>query len=163
MNEISLRDAVLRRDIDGQLYLMICQEGGWRQKAILVGDETELSKYNARLGTWSRDEHGDFCPVICLSRSEQPTVNDLPAVLRERTRAQMIGQILYEEGVLEDLSSREDVHPGMQEFIELHPGVRFGFGPGPFLVALMPDGTAMAVDQDGTVIAAEELGDPDAN
>jgi hypothetical protein len=69
-------DTVLRRDGD-QLYLMNRQEGGWREWAVPVESEAYvLSKWNVRLGEWSRDEHGEFCPVTRIPRSEQPTLHD---------------------------------------------------------------------------------------
>lgn len=83
MSKISLYgDTVLRRDGD-QLYLMNRQEGGWREKAIPVGTSEEefLASYNVHLGCWSRDEHGEFCPVICIPRSEQPTLHDIPPMV----------------------------------------------------------------------------------
>jgi hypothetical protein len=42
--------------------------------------------------------------------------------------------------------------PGLQQFIDDNPGVKVGFGPGPFLVALYPSGEAVMLDSDGTVI-----------
>lgn len=199
MSKISLfGDTVLRKDGD-QLYLMNRQEGGWRQQAIPVGSETEfLAKYNARLGEWSRDEHGEFCPVTCIPRSEQPTLHDMVEVgptFTGKTQCYTVltdpanGQVtlhdvgmqgvngrmvpasalgvamvdaleaLYEEGAVEDKCFQPSkVQAGLQQFIDAHPGVRVGMGPGPFLVAIMPDGSAVAVDQDGTVVAEDELG-----
>lgn len=72
MSKINLYgDTVLRKDgVD--LYLMNRQIGGWSQKAIPVGGKEEfLSKYNVQIGEWSRDEHGEFCPVYRLPTEEQ--------------------------------------------------------------------------------------------
>jgi hypothetical protein len=169
MSKISLfGDTVLRKDGD-QLYLMNRQEGGWRQQAIPVGSETEfLANYQVRLGEWSRDEHGEFCPVTCIPRSEQPTLHDvgMRGVNGRMSPASALGvamvdalEALYEEGAVEDKCFKPSkVQAGLQQFIDAHPGVRVGMGPGPFLVAIMPDGSAVAVDQDGTVVAEDELG-----
>jgi hypothetical protein len=161
MSKIDLYgDTVLRKDGDGgELYLMNRQEGGWRQHARPVGtEEAFLDQYHVRLGEWSRDEYGEFCPVYCLSRSELPTLNDLPSGLRRalevNPRRLAFGRALYEEGALAE-TKLDSVPPGLQQFIDSHPGVRFGFGPGPFLVALLPDGQAMMVDSDGTVVAED--------
>lgn len=72
-----LADTVLRRDGAGDLYLMNRQDHGWSSYAYSVKSEAWfLEHYNARLGEWSRDEHGEFCPVTRLPRSEQPTLHD---------------------------------------------------------------------------------------
>lgn len=97
-------------------------------------------------------------------RSEMPTVNDLPVALRApmNQRAQALGRALYEllqegdellggDDLLQEVASSD----GLKQFIDTHPGVRVGMGTGPFLVALMPDGTVMAVDQDGTVFSED--------
>ena len=57
-------DTVLRRDVDGQLYLMTRQEGGWESFAHPVESEAWVTeRFNVRLGIWSQDKYGDFCPV----------------------------------------------------------------------------------------------------
>jgi hypothetical protein len=57
-------DTVLRRK-DGKVYLMTRQEGGWNSFAFPVASEAWVAeKFNVRLGKWSRDEYGEFCPVI---------------------------------------------------------------------------------------------------
>jgi len=163
-----LADTVLRRDHEdgGRLYLMNRQEGGWCQIAIPVGSEEEfLANYNAHLGSWSRDEYGEFCPVIRIPRSEQPTLHDgeeeetLTFQPEEENRARALGRILYEQGALEG-EVVSPITPGLQEFIDTHPGVRVGKGSEEF-VALMPDGTVYALDEDGKVLpedVEEELG-----
>ena len=56
-------DTVLRRR-GGSIYLMTRQEGGWDAYAHRVPSETWVAvKFNVRLGTWARDEHGEYCPV----------------------------------------------------------------------------------------------------
>lgn len=56
-------DTVLRRK-DGKVYLMTRQEGGWSSFAFPVVSEAWVAeKFNVRLGKWSADEHGEFCPV----------------------------------------------------------------------------------------------------
>jgi hypothetical protein len=169
MSKVNLRaDTVLRRNPEdgGKPYLMNRQEGGWCQIAIPIGSEEELlAGYHVRLGEWSRDEYGEFCPVICIPRSEQPTLHDgeeeetLTFQPEEENRARALGRVLYEQGALEGevLSA---ITPGLQQFIDTHPGVRVGNGP-EGLVALMPDGTVYALDEDGTVLSEdveEELG-----
>lgn len=146
-------DTVLRRDQAGMLWLMNHQEGGWRSTARPVkSEEAFLAEYNVRLGEWAKDKWSEFCPVTRIQRSEQPTLHDV-------SRAQALGRVLYEDGALEDKCFQPSKVPaGLQHFIDAHPGVRVGMGPGPFLVAIMPNGTAMAVDQDGTVVAEDELG-----
>lgn len=57
------KDSVLRRK-DGKLYLMAHQEGGWNNFSFPAGSEGEVAeRFNVRLGPWSSDEHGEFCPV----------------------------------------------------------------------------------------------------
>jgi hypothetical protein len=273
-------DTVLRKDGD-QLYLMSRQEGGFRSWAIPVeSEEWLMDHYQVRVGEWSRDEHGLFCPVTRIPKEDpderdfkfhdvgmrgmgapvQPSMEHsvlapylrdgstereafvvtdgykddhtkpypedqlgrngsvvfgvgtpllsgsrdpgafatkvrmdsetrklFEANLRERglelvpymvngevvrsdskeeiqgrveeglTRAQALGRAFYEDGVLEDKCFQPDkVSPGLQQFIDAHPGVQVGVGLGPFFVALMPDGSAMAVDQDGTVVVEDE-------
>lgn len=56
-------DTVLRRK-EGKVYLMTRQEGGWESFACPVVSEAWVAeKFNVRLGKWSRDQYGDFCPV----------------------------------------------------------------------------------------------------
>lgn len=53
------------------------------------------------------------------------------------------------------------VTPGMQQFIEAHPGVLVRGEPGAISLALLPDGTVYALDDDGTVLSedlVDELG-----
>jgi len=72
----------------------------------------------------------------------------------EDIRARALGQALYEDGALEERCFQPGkISDGLQQFIDTHPGVRARKGPGPFLVALMPDGSAVELDHDGTVIA----------
>jgi hypothetical protein len=69
-------DCVLRRDGIGRLYLMKL-EGGWNSPRIsIVSEQDLLAEYNVRLGDWTRDEVSDFCPVVCIPRSEQPTLHE---------------------------------------------------------------------------------------
>lgn len=69
-------DTVLRRD-GGQLYLMNRQEGGFRAWAQPIDDEQWLlDRYHVRVGEWSRDAHGEFCPVTRVPRNELPTLHD---------------------------------------------------------------------------------------
>jgi len=43
------------------------QEGGWRQWAEPVGSVSAFeAAYNAWVGSWSKDEYGEYCPVTCL-------------------------------------------------------------------------------------------------
>ncbi len=61
-------DTVLRKDApgdtQGRLWLMNRQEGGWRQRGIVVKDEAEvLTMFKVRIGAWTRDEHGPCAPV----------------------------------------------------------------------------------------------------
>lgn len=72
-----LSNTIIRRDGNGDLYLMNRLEGGWRSMAIQVSSEADLlDRFNVRLGEWTRDECSDYCPVICLGREEQPTLHD---------------------------------------------------------------------------------------
>lgn len=71
-----LGDTVLRRD-GGKLFLMNRQEGGFRAWALPIESEAALlERYNVRLGEWSQDEHGAFCPVTRIPREELPTLHD---------------------------------------------------------------------------------------
>jgi hypothetical protein len=158
-------DTVLRRDQAGMLWLMNHQEGGWRSTALPIkSEEAVLAEYNVRLGEWAKDKWSEYCPVTRVPRSEQPTLHDW--VEGGLTPEQALGvamvdalEALYEEGAVEDRCFQPSkVQAGLQQFIDAHPGVRVGMGPGPFLVAIMPDGSAVAVDQDGTVVAEDELG-----
>jgi hypothetical protein len=59
-----LADTVLRRDGAGDLYLMNRKDHGWSSYAYSVkSEEAFLASYNATLGEWDKDEHGDYCPV----------------------------------------------------------------------------------------------------
>jgi hypothetical protein len=60
-------DTVLRRK-GGAIYLMTRKERGWDAYAHRVPSEAWVAiKFNVRLGTWSKDEHGEFCPVTRVS------------------------------------------------------------------------------------------------
>ena len=68
-----LGECVLRRDGSGQLFLMNRKETGWGSYAIsMSSEESFLSKYNATLGEWSKDEHGDYCPVTPIEHKTSP-------------------------------------------------------------------------------------------
>jgi hypothetical protein len=57
------KDTVLRRR-GGSIYLMTRQEGGWDSYAHRVVSEAwVLDRFNVRLGDWSTDQYGEFCPV----------------------------------------------------------------------------------------------------
>jgi hypothetical protein len=72
-----LGDTIIRRDGIGRLYLMNRQEGGWKSSRVSVAsEEALLDEYNVRLGEWTRDKCSEYCPVICIPRSEQPTLHD---------------------------------------------------------------------------------------
>lgn len=61
------KDTVLRRK-DEKLYLMTHQEGGWDNFSFPVeSEEMVAEKFNVRLGQWSEDEYGEFCPVTKVS------------------------------------------------------------------------------------------------
>jgi|WetSurMetagenome_2_1015567.scaffolds.fasta_scaffold31626_2 hypothetical protein len=63
----------------------------------------------------------------------------------------------FEQAAFEDLCFHgSPLTPGMKEFIESNPGVRVGLGSGQFFVAVMPDGSVLSVDRDGTVVVEEE-------
>jgi len=160
MNKQSLfADTVLRRSAEGQLYLMNRQEGGFREMRFPIESEQWLvDHYHVQVGEWTRDEHGECCPVTQISsRGEQTTMEE-----DEMSRAQALGQALYEDGVLEDQClQREGLSSGLKQFIDSHPGVRVALGQGSLYVALMPDGTVFAVDKDGAVIAEEDLPETD--
>lgn len=152
-------DTVLRKGRN-QLYLMNGQ-GGWRQDwAIPVESEQWLvDHYHVRVGEWSQDEHGDFCPVIRVPRSEQPTLHEGETPPEEEgfaelSRAQALGRALYEEGALEGKYLQGDSIPAeLRGFVDAHPGVLVRKGPGSFFVALMPDGSVMAINQKGEVVS----------
>lgn len=70
------------------------------------------------------------------------------------SRAQALGASIYEGGALEG-KCPHPVTPGLKQFIDAHPGVRVAKGEGPFYVALMPNGEALEVDHDGTVVVED--------
>ena len=71
------------------------------------------------------------------------------------SRAQALGASIYEGGALEG-KCPHPVTPGLKQFIDAHPGVRVAKGEGPFYVALMPNGEALEVDHDGTVVVEDD-------
>jgi hypothetical protein len=107
-------DTVLRREHDGSLYLMDRQEGGWEVGSILIESEQWLLDwYQVRLGTWTRDDHGECCPVICVPRSEQPTLHEGTKSPVPQSFASYLG--VSEEAALKALSRGNDV-PSFTEY-----------------------------------------------
>jgi hypothetical protein len=72
MKKLSLyADTVLRKN-GVQLLLMNRQKGGFRSWSISIESEKWLmDNYNVRLGEWSRDKYGEYCPVICIPQEEK--------------------------------------------------------------------------------------------
>lgn len=51
------------------------QDHGWSSYAMSVtSEESFLAKYHATLGAWSKDEHGEYCPVHVTPRDEMATL-----------------------------------------------------------------------------------------
>jgi hypothetical protein len=60
------------------------QEGGWRQWAEPVESVSAFeAAYNALVGTWSKDEYGEYCPVTCIGVEKKviPPVGTKPVVI----------------------------------------------------------------------------------
>lgn len=58
-------DTVLRKGPEGILYLMNHPEKGWSSHAEPIKSVQHLlDKYNVRLGEWTSDKFGEYCPVI---------------------------------------------------------------------------------------------------
>jgi hypothetical protein len=70
-------DAILRKDDEGNLWLMPDLRSNWIYKTFPVASiEVLLSDFNVRIGKWRRDEYSEYCLVTCLSREEMDTLHD---------------------------------------------------------------------------------------
>jgi len=57
-------DTVLRKNLEGVLFLMNHQETGWGSSAVPMRSvEHLLEGYNVRLGDWTTDKYSAYCPV----------------------------------------------------------------------------------------------------
>lgn len=64
-------DTVLRRDGDGNIFLMNHPKKGWRSLSIPIPSESYLlDRFNVKLGQWTSDKFGECCPVIRINIPE---------------------------------------------------------------------------------------------
>jgi hypothetical protein len=62
------KDTVLRRDTSGKLYIMNHPEKGWSSSSYEIASEESLVEvYDVKLGEWSKDKFGEYCPVLKCS------------------------------------------------------------------------------------------------
>jgi hypothetical protein len=86
-----LADCVIRKDGSGQLWLMDRRETGWASYARSITSEAWLLEhYNVKLGSWAKDEHGEYCPVHVL----EPLVVGAGIDLRNQYRLTSGGEVL---------------------------------------------------------------------
>ena len=53
------------------------RDTGWSLSSIpIANEETLLRVFNVQLGKWTKDEFSDYCPVMCIPRSELPTLHE---------------------------------------------------------------------------------------
>jgi hypothetical protein len=72
--KILFEDTVLRKDAEGNLYLMNYPEKGWRSSAFRIPNEDALlATYNVRLGEWTQDKFSEYCPVIRILPDDTKT------------------------------------------------------------------------------------------